>query len=61
MSARSSLTVLDELKAEERKSVIAARNHLSKTDEDWNDIIEGFQLFDVRLFSFMLNSPFARI
>lgn len=52
MSARSSLTILDELKAEERKSVIAARNHLSKTDEDWNDIIEGFQLFDVRLFSF---------
>lgn len=35
--------------SEERKRALAARNQLSKGDEDGGQIIEGYQLLDVRL------------
>ena len=48
-STRNSLAENKELTNEERKRAIAARNQLSKGDNDQNLIIEGYQLLDVGL------------
>ena len=52
MSTRLSFNLYDELTQEEQKILLAAKNHLSKSEDEWNDIIEGYQLLDV--FSLLL-------
>lgn len=47
MSHRSSYSWYDELNNEEMKLLVAAKNHLSKTDDEENAVDEGFQLFNV--------------
>lgn len=47
MSHRSSYSWYDELNNEEMKLLVAAKNHLSKTDGEDKDVIEGFELFNV--------------
>ena len=46
---RASFVGSREMTSEERKRALAARNQLLKGDEDWSQIIEGYQLLDVRL------------
>lgn len=48
MSTRASFVGSREMTSEERKRALAARNQLSKGDEDGNQVIEGYQLLDVR-------------
>ena len=49
MSSRLSLCENKEITAEQRKYVIAAKNKLGKSDDDWNEIAEGYQILDVEL------------
>lgn len=49
VSTRASFVGSREMTSEERKRALAARNQLSKGDEDGSQIIEGYQLLDVRL------------
>lgn len=46
-STRSSLAEHKELTNEERKRAVAAKNQLSKGDNDQDLIAEGYQLLDV--------------
>ena len=49
VSSRASFVGSREMTSEERKRALAARNQLLKGDEDWSQIVEGYQLLDVRL------------
>ena len=49
VSTRASFVGSREMTSEERKRALAARNQLSKGNEDGNQVIEGYQLLDVRL------------
>lgn len=50
MSSRLSLCENKELTTEQRKYVIAAKNKLGKSDDDWSEIAEGYQILDVAVF-----------
>lgn len=49
VSTRASFVGSREMTSEERNRALAARNQLSKGNEDGSQIIEGYQLLDVRL------------
>lgn len=52
MSSRLSLWENKEITAEQRKYVIAAKNKLGKSDDDWSEIAEGYQILDVELIAY---------
>lgn len=52
MSSRLSLCENKEITTEQRKYVIAAKNKLGKSDDDWSEIAEGYQILDVELIAY---------
>ena len=47
MLGRLSIVGCKDMSVEERKRALGAKNQLSKPDEEWSAIIEGFQFVDV--------------